>query len=124
MRSQCGSVCSATESEQAGHAGRAFRLNPPLSFQPTGGFIAPAMTHEELLDGLKELLRRHKEIKADPGALTLDTRIDQIGFDSLSILDFIYDIEDRFKIQTQMADLVSMVTVRDLVNYVQQRRPQ
>jgi acyl carrier protein len=95
-----------------------------LSFRPTGGFIGSAMTHEELLDGLKELLRRHKEIKADPGALTLDTRIDQIGFDSLSILDFIYDIEDRFKIQTQMADLVSMVTVRDLVNYVQQRLPQ
>jgi acyl carrier protein len=82
------------------------------------------MTHDELLAGLRELLKRHKEIKADPAAITLDTRIDQIGFDSLSILDFIYDIEDRFKVQTQMADLVSLVTVRDLVTYVQQRLPQ
>lgn len=82
------------------------------------------MTHDDILTGLKELLQRHKQIKADPAGLTLDTRIDQIGFDSLSILDFIYDIEDRFQIQTQMADLVGMQTVRDLVNYLHARLPQ
>lgn len=82
------------------------------------------MTHDEILGGLKELLQRHQQIKADPAALTLATRIDQIGFDSLSILDFIYDIEDRFQIQTQMADLVGMTTVGDLVNYLHARLPQ
>ncbi len=82
------------------------------------------MTHDEVLAGLKELLQRHKQIKTDPACVTLDTRIDQIGFDSLSILDFIYDIEDRFQIQTQMADLVGMATVHDLVNYLHARLPQ
>lgn len=87
-------------------------------------FHAPTMTHDDILTGLKELLQRHKQIKADPAALTLETRIDQIGFDSLSILDFIYDIEDRFSIQTQMADLVGMTTVGDLVSYLHARLPQ
>ncbi len=82
------------------------------------------MTHDEILSGLKELLQRHKQVKTDPASLTLDTRIDQIGFDSLSILDFIYDIEDRFRIQTQMADLVGMSTVGDLVRYLEARLPQ
>ena len=92
-------------------------------FAPVARFHAPTMTHDDILAGLKELLQRHKQIKADPASLTLDTRIDQIGFDSLSILDFIYDIEDRFRIQTQMADLVGMTTVGDLVRYVEARLP-
>lgn len=82
------------------------------------------MTHDELLAALKELLRRHKEIKTDPAAISLDTRIEQIGFDSLSILDFLYDVEDRFQVQTQVSELVTMTTVRDLVDYLHARLPQ
>lgn len=92
-------------------------------FAAAARFHPPTMTHDDILAGLKELLQRHKQIKADPAALTLDTRIDQIGFDSLSILDFIYDIEDRFRIQTQMAELVGMTTVGDLIRYVEARLP-
>jgi acyl carrier protein len=92
-------------------------------FAAVARFHPPTMTHDDILSGLKELLQRHKQIKADPAALTLATRIDQIGFDSLSILDFIYDIEDRFRIQTQMSDLVGMTTVGDLVLYVEARLP-
>lgn len=98
--------------------------NRSVVFPGPARFHPAHMTHDEILGGLKELLQRHKQIKADPAALTLATRIDQIGFDSLSILDFIYDIEDRFQIQTQMADLVGMTTVGDLVNYLHARLPQ
>jgi acyl carrier protein len=79
------------------------------------------MTPDELLGALKDLLKRHKQLKVDLAGIHLDTRIDSLGFDSLSILDFIYDVEDRFQIQTEMADLVSMVNVRDLVGYVQRK---
>ena len=47
--------------------------------------------------------------------------IDRIGFDSISILDFIYDVEDRFRVQTEIADLVAMEEVGDLIDYLEAR---
>jgi acyl carrier protein len=76
------------------------------------------MTEDELFAELKPLLKRHKQLKMEVAAITPETRIDQIGFDSLSILEFIYDVEDRFQIETQLADLVAMTQVRELVGYL------
>jgi len=76
------------------------------------------MTQDELLAELRLLLTRQKQLKMDAAAITPDTRIDQIGFDSLSILEFIYDVEDRFQVETQLAELVAMTHVRELVGYL------
>ena len=57
----------------------------------------------------------------DVQAVDLDTRLDAIGFDSLSILDFIYDVEERFQVETPMGDLVRMEKVADLVGYLEGR---
>jgi len=55
-------------------------------------------------------------------AITGATRIDEIGLDSLAVLDFIYDVEDRFQIQIEIADLVALDRVTDLVAYVDAKR--
>lgn len=81
------------------------------------------MKRDEIEAGLKELLQRQKKLKLPPESIHPDTRIDQVGFDSLSILDFIYDVEDRFGVQTQMSDLVQMERVGDLIGYLEQRLP-
>ena len=65
--------------------------------------------------------RQPEQVKIDVSAITEDTRIDRIGFDSISILDFIYDVEDRFRVQTEIADLVSMERVGDLIDYLEAR---
>ena len=64
------------------------------------------MSRDEIIRGLTDLLTRQEQVKIDVSAITEDTRIDRIGFDSISILDFIYDVEDRFRVQTEIADLV------------------
>jgi acyl carrier protein len=79
------------------------------------------MTRDEIIEGLRELLKQQKQVRIDPAAIGLESRIDSLGFDSLSILDFIYDVEDRFQVQTQMGDLVQMERVGDLVTYIETR---
>jgi len=77
------------------------------------------MNRDEIVRGLRDLLTRQEQVKVDMAAITEDTRIDRIGFDSISILDFIYDVEDRFRVQTEIADLVAMDRVRDLIDYLE-----
>jgi len=80
---------------------------------------------ENTFDILKGLLGRPQpgvKPKVDLAAVTDATRIDEIGLDSLAVLDFIYDVENRFQIQIDIADLVAMDRVGDLVAYVEAKR--
>ena len=76
------------------------------------------MTKEEIVSELRELLRKQKQLKTDIDAIGVDTRFDQIGFDSLSILDFMYEVENRFGTFPEMDQLVRMQKVDDLVEFL------
>jgi acyl carrier protein len=76
------------------------------------------MNRDQIIERLRALLSKQKEFKGDINAIHDDTLIDQMGFDSISILDFMYDIEADFNVQTDVADLVKMQKVRDLVDYL------
>jgi len=76
------------------------------------------MTREQIIARLKALLQKQTEFKGDIHAINEETPIDQMGFDSISILDFMYDIEADFNVQTDVADLVKMQQVKDLVDYL------
>jgi acyl carrier protein len=83
------------------------------------------VARDDTLDILKSLLGRPTsdvQLKMEVASITGATRIDEIGLDSLAILDFIYDVEDRFQIQIEIADLVALDRVNDLVAYVAARR--
>ena len=86
-----------------------------------GAVIRRGMTRDEIVVGLRDLLTRQEQVKVDVWSITENTRLDRIGFDSISILDFIYDVEDRFRIQTEIADLVAMERVSDLIDYLEVR---
>jgi acyl carrier protein len=77
------------------------------------------MTRDEIVQGLRDLQTRQEQVKVDVSLIAEDTRIDKIGFDSISILDFIYDVEDRFGVRTEIADLVTMERVGDLIDYLE-----
>ena len=79
------------------------------------------MRRDEIVVGLRDLLTRQEQVKVDISSITENTRLDRIGFDSISILDFIYDVEDRFRVQTEIADLVAMERVSDLIDYLEVR---
>ena len=76
------------------------------------------MTKEKIISELRELLRKQKQLRTDIDAIGVDTRFDQIGFDSLSILDFMYEVENRFGTFPEMAELVNMQKVDDLVEFL------
>lgn len=79
------------------------------------------MTREQIVDVLRELLARQEQLKVSVDAITLDSRIDQLGFDSLSVLDFVYDMENRFKVPIEIADLVALERVDELVEYLRRK---
>ena len=76
------------------------------------------MTKDEIISELRQLLRTQKQLKVDIDAIGADTRFDQVGFDSLSILDFMYEVENRFGAFPEMEELVKMQKVDDLINYL------
>jgi len=76
------------------------------------------MTKEEITSELRSLLQAQKQLKLDIDTIGAETRFDQIGFDSLSILDFMYEVEDRFGAFPEMAELVNMQKVSDLIDYL------
>jgi acyl carrier protein len=81
----------------------------------------PTAKRQQIITGLKELLAQHKQLKAPLDRLAEDSRLSQIGFDSITILDFLYDIETRFGVQVEMTDLIHMDRVQDLIDYLETR---
>jgi acyl carrier protein len=79
------------------------------------------MIRKDIVESLRDLLRRHPSLDLDVMQITEDTQIDHIGFDSLSILDFMYDVESRFEIRLEASELIGMQFVRDLVDLVESR---
>ena len=79
------------------------------------------MTREQIVTALGELLEQQEQIKVDITEIRPDSRLDQLGFDSLSVLDFLYDVENRFKVPVEIADLVALERVDELVEYLQRK---
>ena len=62
------------------------------------------MTRDELVDGVKECLARVIDIEA--ATIGLDDRIlEDLGADSLDLLDLIFQLEQRFQIKIAPRDL-------------------
>jgi acyl carrier protein len=85
------------------------------------GLIVPTAKRQQIIAGLKELLEQHKQLKVPFDRIGEDSRLSQIGFDSITILDFLYDIETRFRVQIEMIDLIRMDSVKDLIDYLETR---
>ena len=79
------------------------------------------MKRDQIIAGLKELLLQHKQLVLPIESLVEDSRLSQIGFDSITILDFLYDIETRFGVQIEPLDLIRMDRVRDVIDYLEAR---
>ncbi len=47
--------------------------------------------------------------------------IDDLGADSIAVVDIIMAIEDEFKIMVEEEDITKITTVKDLVKYIEDR---
>ncbi len=79
------------------------------------------MTVEEIIEKLRELMKESSTEDVDWDSVTPDTNIETIGFDSLSILDLIYDIQQSFGIQFDAEHLTDVRTVGDLAAFLEKQ---
>ena len=79
------------------------------------------MTTSEIVAKLRETIRKSSARKSDWDAVTPETTIESLGFDSLSILDLIYDIQQDFNVQFEPEELASIGTVGGVAEFLRQK---
>ena len=76
------------------------------------------MTEEEILTGLRRLMQRTAPDQAQWETVSTDTEIGTLGFDSLSILDLVYDIQVEFGLDFDPEEIVEVRTVGELAAFL------
>lgn len=71
-------------------------------------------------DAIIELLAN--EMKCSPGGITLQTKLSDLGIDSLRAIVILSELEDMFKIEIPNEAMESIITVGDIVAKVDQLR--
>lgn len=85
--------------------------------------MPPTADDRELVDELRELLAATVEdVSVEEVGLDSDLR-DDLGVDSLALLEVIAAIEDRWQIQVPMDDTVRLTTVREIVGHLRSAVP-
>ena len=76
-----------------------------------------AMTQEEILTGLGEIIDEVAGVPADQ--VTPDKSfVDDLDIDSLSMVEIAVQAEDKFGVKTPDDELANLKTVGDAVNYI------
>ena len=63
-----------------------------------------------------------REQKCSPADLTLDTRLEDLGIDSLRAITILYQLEEQFDIEVPNERIETIVTVGDIVTNIDQLR--
>ncbi len=72
------------------------------------------------MDKIKAILSEQFDVEI--GELNGDTRLDDdLGADSLDVVDLMMSIEDEFDIEIQDEDIEGIHTIDDLVAYIEDR---
>jgi acyl carrier protein len=78
------------------------------------------MNTQEITEKIKEILSTSSDI-ADDDIHPTDNLIDDLDFDSLDLMECAASLEVEFDIEISEEDELKLVTVQDVVNYVEQR---
>lgn len=71
-----------------------------------------------VFEKVREILCDQLEI--DPEEITLDTNIvDDLGADSLDLVDFVMSLEDEFDQEIPDEDIEGIKTIGDIVSYIE-----
>ncbi len=78
------------------------------------------MIRDEILSKLRETMEASAPEPMDWDAITEETTIGELGFDSLSILDLIFDVQQAFGIDFEAQELVNINTVGELADFLEE----
>lgn len=76
------------------------------------------MTDSEVMAKLQAVITKASPKPVDWAKVTAETTIASIGFDSLSMLDLIYDIQQGFGVEFDAEQMAGVRTVGDLVRFL------
>jgi len=79
------------------------------------------MAKSEMLDRLRGVLESSSTQSIDWSQLSEETIVESLGFDSLSILDVLYGIEQEFGIELDAGDVMDVETVDELLAAIAKR---
>jgi len=79
------------------------------------------MTRDEIAGKLRSLMKSASPAQVEWDSVTGQTEIATIGFDSLSVLDLIYDIQQAFHLEFDAEEMTGIVTVADLVDFLEKK---
>ena len=79
------------------------------------------MKLEEILERLGKVIEESSVQDVDWNQVDENTTIDSLGFDSLSILDLLYDVEQEFEINIDAKDVVHVKTVGAMASFIEKR---
>jgi acyl carrier protein len=71
----------------------------------------------DTLETIKELAARQFGIE-DPATIDVNVPVDQLGADSLGFLEFLFELEDRFKMPIPQEAVVNVKTLSDLAGVI------
>ena len=78
------------------------------------------MAKEEIFDKLKELVVDQLGVEEDEVTMEA-TMQDDLGADSLDLVDLVMSVEEEFGVKVADEDLENIKTVGDIVNYIDER---
>ena len=82
---------------------------------------ANAIIDDEILEKLRDLMKTSSQADVNWDEVGMDSSIDSLGFDSLSILDLTYDIQQEFEIEFEAEEMIKVSTVRDMVEFLKSK---
>ena len=78
------------------------------------------MNENEILEKLKNIIAGQLNVEED-SVVPEANFIDDLGADSLDIVELVMSIEDEFEIQIEDADAENIVTVKDVIDYIKNK---
>lgn len=76
------------------------------------------MTRNEIERTLRDLIKTTSREKKDWDQVPESTPIAELGFDSLSILDLVYDLQQTFHLEFEAEELMGIKTLADLIDWL------
>ena len=79
------------------------------------------MKQNEIIDRLRGIVREASVEDLDVEKIDAATTIESLGFDSLSILDLLYDIEQELDIHVEATDVMKLETIGEVADLLAKR---